>query len=171
MKIGMISLGCPKNLVDGEVMLGLAERSGHTITADAGDADVIVVNTCAFIDRAKQESVDAILEMAERRKSGGCQKLVVTGCLAERYRDELQAQIPEIDVVLGTGEIPAIVSALAGQGTLADEGNGPAPTSILGSALTGQGALVDGANGSALTSGLSPGPFAPSAHVHPSLGA
>ena len=115
MKIGMISLGCPKNLVDGEVMLGLAERSGHTITADAADADVIVVNTCAFIDRAKQESIDAILEMAERRKAGGCQKLVVTGCLAERYRDELQAQIPEIDVVLGTGEVPAIVSALAGR--------------------------------------------------------
>ncbi len=116
----MISLGCPKNLVDGEVMLGLAERSGHTITADAADADVIVVNTCAFIDRAKQESIDAILEMAERRKAGGCQKLVVTGCLAERYRDELQAQIPEIDVVLGTGEVPAIVSALAGPGTLTD---------------------------------------------------
>jgi ribosomal protein S12 methylthiotransferase len=114
MKIGMISLGCPKNLVDGEVMLGLAGEAGHQITADASDADVLVVNTCAFIDRAKQESIDAILEMAERKKAGGCQRLIVTGCLAERYRDELTAQIPEIDVVLGTGEVPSIVGALTG---------------------------------------------------------
>lgn len=110
----MISLGCPKNLVDGEVMLGLAGEAGHQITADAADADVLVVNTCAFIDRAKQESIDAILEMAERKKAGRCRRLIVTGCLAERYRDELAAQIPEIDVVLGTGEVPAIVRALSG---------------------------------------------------------
>jgi ribosomal protein S12 methylthiotransferase len=113
MKIGMISLGCPKNLVDGEVMLGLAGEAGHQITADASEADVLVVNTCAFIDRAKQESIDAILEMAERKKAGGCRRLIVTGCLAERYRDELTAQIPEIDVVLGTGEVPAIVGAIS----------------------------------------------------------
>ena len=143
MKIGMISLGCPKNLVDGEVMLGLAERSGHTITADASDADVIVVNTCAFIDRAKQESVDAILEMAERRKAGGCQKLIVTGCLAERYRDELQAQIPEIDIVLGTGEVPAIVSALAERGTSEDGANALAATS----AIVGPGAFTPSSDG------------------------
>ncbi len=112
MKIGFLSLGCPKNLVDGEVMLGLAERAGHQITADADDADVLVVNTCAFIDSAKQESVEAILQMAGHKRDGRCRRLVVTGCLAERYRDELQAEIPEIDAVLGTGEVPDIVAAI-----------------------------------------------------------
>jgi ribosomal protein S12 methylthiotransferase len=111
-RIGLLSLGCPKNLVDAEVMLGLAERAGHEITNDAGAADVLVVNTCAFIDKAKQESIDAILEMAEFKKTGRCRRLVVTGCLAERYRDELQAEIPEIDAVLGTGEVPGIVHAI-----------------------------------------------------------
>jgi ribosomal protein S12 methylthiotransferase len=114
MKIGMVSLGCPKNLVDGEVMLG-ARRAGGTRDHDrCGEADVLVVNTCAFIDRAKQESVDAILEMAQLKQTGACRRLVVTGCLAERYRDELRAQIPEIDAVLGTGEVPRIVEALDG---------------------------------------------------------
>lgn len=112
MKIGLVSLGCPKNLVDGEVMLGLAEQAGHEITNDPADAEVLVVNTCAFIDSAKQESVDAILEMAGQKKSGKCRTLVVTGCLAERYRAELKNEIPEIDVVLGTGEVPDIVEAL-----------------------------------------------------------
>ena len=112
MKIGFISLGCPKNLVDGEVMLGLAERAGHEITASADDADVIVVNTCAFIDAAKQESIDAILEAAARKTDGRCRRLVVTGCLSERYREDLRAQIPEIDAMLGTGEVPAIVDAI-----------------------------------------------------------
>jgi ribosomal protein S12 methylthiotransferase len=112
MKIGMISLGCPKNLVDSEVMLGLAQQSGHQLTRDAADAEVLVVNTCAFIDKAKQESIDTILEMAELKKTGNCKRLVVTGCMAERYRDELKAQIPEIDAVLGTGEIPEIVNVL-----------------------------------------------------------
>jgi len=116
MKIGMISLGCPKNLVDSEVMLGLAQQSGHQLTRDAADADVLVVNTCAFIDKAKQESIDTILEMAELKKTGKCQRLVVTGCMAERYRDELRAQIPEIDAVLGTGEVPGIVAAIAPTG-------------------------------------------------------
>ncbi len=111
MKIGLVSLGCPKNLVDGEVMLGLAEQAGHEITSDAAAADVLVVNTCAFIDSAKQESIDAILEMAAQKTSGNCRRLVVTGCLAERYRDELKREIPEVDVVLGTGEVPEIVSA------------------------------------------------------------
>ena len=114
MKIGLVSLGCPKNLVDGEVMLGLAQQAGHEITADAGDADVIVVNTCAFIDNAKQESIDAILEMAQHKRAG--KRLVVTGCLAERYRDELQNEIPEIDAVLGTGEVGDIVGAIEGGG-------------------------------------------------------
>src|SRR5918995_5618315 len=114
MKIGMISLGCPKNLVDSEVMLGLAQQAGHQLTRDAAEADVLVVNTCAFIDKAKQESIDTILEMAQHKKTGACRKLIVTGCMAERYRDELVAQIPEIDAVLGTGEVPEIVSALGG---------------------------------------------------------
>ena len=115
MKLGFLSLGCPKNLVDGEVMLGLAREAGHEITADAADAEVIVVNTCAFIDAAKEESINAILEMAELKKHGACKRLVVTGCLGERYRDQLKAEIPEIDVVLGTGDVPEIVNALAGR--------------------------------------------------------
>jgi len=112
MKIGFVSLGCPKNLVDSEVMIGLVQEAGHDVTADASSADVLVVNTCAFIDSAKQESVDAILELAELKKTGRCQKLVVAGCLAERYGGELLAQIGEIDAVLGTGEVPHIVRAI-----------------------------------------------------------
>jgi ribosomal protein S12 methylthiotransferase len=122
MKIGMVSLGCPKNLVDSEVMLGLAQKDGHRLTRDAADADVIVVNTCAFIDKAKQESIDTILEMAEHKKTGACRRLIVTGCMAERYRDELKAQIPEIDAILGTGEVPMIVEALQGSG-IGDQGS------------------------------------------------
>jgi ribosomal protein S12 methylthiotransferase len=112
-KIGFVSLGCPKNLVDGEVMLGLAQQAGHEITTDSANADVLVVNTCAFIDRAKQESIDTILEMAQQKRDGKCSRLVVTGCLAERYRDELRKEIPEIDAILGTGEVPGIVEALS----------------------------------------------------------
>jgi ribosomal protein S12 methylthiotransferase len=116
-KIGFLSLGCPKNLVDGEVMLGMAQAAGHEFTTDASGADVIVVNTCAFIDNAKQESIDAILEMAQMKKDGNCARLVVTGCLGERYRDELKKEIPEIDAVLGTGEVDGIVEAIGGRGT------------------------------------------------------
>jgi ribosomal protein S12 methylthiotransferase len=123
LKIGLVSLGCPKNLVDSEVMLGLAQNAGHELTPNAADADVIVVNTCAFIDAAKQESIDAILEMAQHKKNGGCQRLIVTGCLAERYRDELRKEIPEIDALLGTGEVPEIVRAIGG--------GSPAPVSPL----------------------------------------
>src|ERR671911_2572554 len=112
MKIGFLSLGCPKNLVDGEVMLGIAQQAGHEITTDATGADVLIVNTCAFIDSAKQESVDAILEMAALKRDGNCSRLVVTGCLAERYRDDLKKEIPEIDAVLGTGEVPQILDAI-----------------------------------------------------------
>jgi ribosomal protein S12 methylthiotransferase len=111
-KIGFVSLGCPKNLVDGEVMLGIAREAGHEITPEAGSADVLVVNTCAFIDSAKQESIDAILEMAQQKRDGKCSRLVVTGCLAERYRDELRKEIPEIDALLGTGEVPQILDAI-----------------------------------------------------------
>jgi ribosomal protein S12 methylthiotransferase len=120
MKIGMISLGCPKNLVDSEVMLGLSQEAGHQLTPNADEADVVIVNTCAFIDRAKQESVDTILEAAQLKKNGVCRRLIVTGCLAERYRDELRDQIPEIDAVLGTGEVPRIVEALASGGVALD---------------------------------------------------
>jgi len=114
LKIGMVSLGCPKNLVDSEVMLGLAQKAGHEFTDNPAAADVLVVNTCAFIDAAKQESIDTILEMAQHKKDGACQRLVVTGCLAERYRNDLVKEIPEIDAVLGTGEVPEIVKAIAG---------------------------------------------------------
>jgi ribosomal protein S12 methylthiotransferase len=112
MRIGFLSLGCPKNLVDGEVMLGMAQSAGHQLTTDATTADVLVVNTCAFIDSAKQESIDAILEMAAHKRDGRCTRLVVTGCLAERYRDELRREIPEIDAVLGTGEVEGILDAI-----------------------------------------------------------
>jgi ribosomal protein S12 methylthiotransferase len=124
MKIGMVSLGCPKNLVDSEVMLGLAQQAGHELTRDPAGAEVLVVNTCAFIDKAKQESVDAILEMAEFKKNGACKTLVVAGCLAERYRDELKTQIPEIDHILGTGDVPAIVEALGGPAPAAPRAGG-----------------------------------------------
>ena len=115
MKIGFVSLGCPKNLVDSEVMLGMAEKDGHEITADASQADVLVVNTCAFIDRAKQESIDTILEMAELKKQAAGRKLVVTGCMAERYREELKKEIPEIDAIYGTGEVEGLSQFMGGR--------------------------------------------------------
>src|SRR5688572_10797278 len=118
MKIGFVSLGCPKNLVDSEVMMGLSQEGGHTLTSNPAEADVLVVNTCAFIDTAKEESVNTILELAEFKKTGNCKRLVVTGCLGERYRDELKEQIPEIDTVLGTGEVPEIVRAIEGAGKI-----------------------------------------------------
>src|SRR3979409_1665954 len=117
MKVGLVSLGCPKNLVDSEVMLGLAREAGHELTTDPTQADVLVVNTCAFIDSAKQESIDAILEMARHKTDGNCKRLIVTGCMAERYRDELKKEIPEIDAVLGTGQVPEIVGAITGGAT------------------------------------------------------
>jgi ribosomal protein S12 methylthiotransferase len=117
MKIGLVSLGCPKNLVDSEVMLGLAQNAGHELTPDPAEAEVLVVNTCAFIDSAKQESIDTILEMAQHKASGSCRRLIVTGCLGERYREELRKEIPEIDAVLGTGQVPEIVGAITGGAT------------------------------------------------------
>ena len=133
MKIGLISLGCPKNLVDSEVMLGLAQNAGHDLTNDAAAADVLVVNTCAFIDSAKQESIDTILEMAQHKKNGACRRLIVTGCLAERYRDELKAQIPEIDAVLGTGEVPEIVGAIGDDARLKPHAPSAVPLTYFGS--------------------------------------
>jgi len=110
-KIGFVSLGCPKNLVDSEVMMGLLNQAGAEITTDAEAADVIVVNTCSFIDSAKQESVDTILEMARYKTAGRAQKLIVAGCLVERYRSEIQKNIPEVDAVVGTGELEHIIEA------------------------------------------------------------
>lgn len=110
-KVGFVSLGCAKNLVDSEVMMGLLARAGAELTPNAADADVIVVNTCAFIESAQQESVNTILEMAKLKTGGRAQKLVVAGCLVERYRNEIQKDIPEVDAVVGTGELEAILAA------------------------------------------------------------
>jgi ribosomal protein S12 methylthiotransferase len=111
LKVGFVSLGCPKNLVDSEVMMGLLQTGGAQITSKAEDADVIVVNTCSFIDSAKQESVNTILEMVQHKISGKAQKLIVAGCLVERYRTEIQKNIPEVDAVVGTGELEQILAA------------------------------------------------------------
>src|SRR6201987_4702409 len=96
LKIGFVSLGCPKNLVDTEVMMGQLVANGHELTPQPQDADVIVVNTCSFIDPAKQESIDTILEMAQYKKTGKARKLVVAGCLVERYRKDILQQLPEV---------------------------------------------------------------------------
>jgi ribosomal protein S12 methylthiotransferase len=114
-KVGFISLGCPKNLVDSEVMMGILARSGYELTSRADDADVLVVNTCSFIEAAQQESVDTIVEMAEHKKFGRAQKLVVAGCLVERYRDQIRQLIPEVDAVIGTGEVERILTAIEGE--------------------------------------------------------
>ncbi|HYL93601.1 MAG TPA: 30S ribosomal protein S12 methylthiotransferase RimO [Alphaproteobacteria bacterium] len=108
-KVGFVSLGCPKNLVDSEVMMGLLQSGGAQITSRAEDADIIVVNTCSFIDTAKQESVNTILEMAELKATGKAKKLIVAGCLVERYRSEIQKNIPAVDAVVGTGELERIL--------------------------------------------------------------
>ncbi len=112
-RVGFVSLGCPKNLVDSEVMMGLLHHNGAHLTPDAEDADIIVVNTCSFIDSAKQESVNTILEMAKHKIAAGgrARKLIVAGCLVERYRDDIIANIPEVDAVVGTGELEAILAA------------------------------------------------------------
>src|SRR5579859_1308115 len=114
-KVGFVSLGCPKNLVDSEVMMGILARSGYEITPRADDADVLVVNTCSFIEPARKESVDAILEMAEHKKFGRAQKLIVAGCLVERFRNDIREQIPEVDAVIGTGEVEKILQACEGE--------------------------------------------------------
>jgi ribosomal protein S12 methylthiotransferase len=111
--IGFVSLGCPKNLVDSEVMMGLLHRAGGELTPCAEDAEILVVNTCSFIDSAKQESVNAILEMTQHKVANGgkARRLIVAGCLVERYRDEIRKNIPEVDAVVGTGELEAILEA------------------------------------------------------------
>jgi ribosomal protein S12 methylthiotransferase len=114
-KVGFVSLGCPKNLVDSEVMMGILARAGYELTPRAGEADVLVVNTCSFIEPAQKESVDSILEMAEYKKFGRAQKLIVAGCMVERFRNDIREQIPEVDAVIGTGEIEKILAACEGQ--------------------------------------------------------
>ena len=113
-KVGFVSLGCPKNLVDSEVMMGLLARHGYALTPRAEEADVLVVNTCSFIAPAQQESVATILEMAEHKKRGTAKKLIVAGCLVERFRQEILQQVPEVDAMVGTGEVERIVEAVAG---------------------------------------------------------
>lgn len=132
MKIGFVSLGCPKNLVDSEVMMGMLVRAGHEITPRADDADVLVVNTCSFIEPARKESVDSILEMAEYKKFGRARKLIVAGCLVERFRNEIREQIPEVDAVIGTGEVEKILAVCQGEPTSASQ----APPSFLYHDLT-----------------------------------
>ena len=110
-KVGFVSLGCPKNLVDSEVMMGMLAQAGAELTHTAEEADVLVVNTCSFIGSAQQESVDTILEMARHKANGKAKKLVVAGCLVERFRDEIRKNIPEVDAVVGTGELDKILAA------------------------------------------------------------
>ena len=112
MKILFISLGCDKNLADSEEMLGLLTASGHEIVDSEEDADGIVINTCCFIHDAKEESINTILEMAEYKKQGTCKALIVTGCMAQRYKEEITQEIPEVDSVLGTTSYGDIVKAL-----------------------------------------------------------
>ena len=114
-KIGFVSLGCPKNLVDSEIMLGLLREAGHSVTADKGEADVIVINTCSFIEGSRRESIETILEMAELKKTGNCKRLIVTGCLAERYPREIQSDLVEVDAILGTNQVEEITRAVAGE--------------------------------------------------------
>src|ERR1700736_516747 len=110
-RVGFVSLGCPKNLVDSEVMMGLLQQAGAQLVSGAEDADVIVVNTCSFIASAQQESVNTILEMAKHKTAGRARKLVVAGCLVERFRNDIRQNIPEVDAVVGTGELEAILAA------------------------------------------------------------
>ena len=112
MKILFVSLGCDKNLVDSEVMIGLLGKKGFSFTDNETEADVIVVNTCCFINDAKEESINTILEMAEYRKEGSCKALIVAGCLAQRYKQEIVDEIPEVDAVLGTTTYDAIVETV-----------------------------------------------------------
>lgn len=112
MKILFVSLGCDKNLVDTEFMLGALGKAGHTFTNDETKAEVIVVNSCCFINDAKEESINTILEMAEYKDSGSCKALIVTGCLAQRYKEEITKEIPQVDAVLGTNSYEEIEAAL-----------------------------------------------------------
>ena len=140
-KVGFVSLGCPKNLVDSEVMMGMLAQAGAELTAKAEEADVIVVNTCSFIGTAQQESVNTILEMARHKTEGRARKLVVAGCLVERFRDEIRKSIPEVDDVVGTGELEKILSASG----VAETPNSPdSPFVILSSRAEGDARAQQG---------------------------
>jgi ribosomal protein S12 methylthiotransferase len=142
-KIAFVSLGCPKNLVDSEVMMGLLARAGAELSPRAEDADVIVVNTCSFIESAQQESVNAILEMAVHKTSGQAKKLVVAGCLVERFRDEIRKWIPEVDAVVGTGELGNILAA-TGVASTPVPANGDSPFVVLPSRAEGDRRAAQG---------------------------
>ena len=110
MKVGFVSLGCPKNLVDSEIMMGQLVAKGHELTPHPDQADCLVVNTCSFIDPAKKESVETILEMAEYKKIGRAKRLIVAGCRVERYRGYIRKEMPEVDAIVGTNELERIVA-------------------------------------------------------------
>ncbi len=114
-KVSMVSLGCPKNLVDAEVMLGYLSREGYEVTTDEHEAEIIIVNTCSFIKEAKQESIDTILDLADRKHDARCRLLIVTGCMPQRYQEELAMELPEVDIFVGTGDYPRIVEIIAEQ--------------------------------------------------------
>ena len=144
-KVGFVSLGCPKNLVDSEVMMGLLARAGAELTRRAEDADVIVVNTCSFIESAQQESVNTILEMAVHKTGGKAKKLVVAGCLVERFRDQIRQDIPEVDAVVGTGELEKILSATGlAPAALAGSSPGHSPFVVLPSRPEGDARAAQG---------------------------
>ena len=123
-KVGFISLGCPKNQVDSEVMIGLLEKENHEITPDATQAEVMIVNTCSFINDAKKESIQAILEAARFKETGKCRRLIITGCLPERYASEIRDEFPEVDVILGTNQITEIIGAVNGADVLPPDSYG-----------------------------------------------
>ena len=139
LRVGFVSLGCPKNLVDSEVMMGLLDQAGAEMTNAPETADILVVNTCSFIDKAKQESIDTILQMAQHKISGKASKLIVAGCMVERYRDEIRKNMPEVDAVVGTGELEAILAAAGLQAPTAE--TEPQLFSILGSSSRPEGDL------------------------------
>src|ERR1700684_721089 len=142
-KVGFVSLGCPKTLVDSEVMMGLLARAGAELTRRAEDADVIVVNTCSFIESAQQESVNTILEMAAHKTGGKAKKLVVAGCLVERFRDQIRQDIPEVDAIVGTGELEKILSA-AGLASPPAPNHSPSPFVVLPSRPEGDARAAQG---------------------------
>jgi ribosomal protein S12 methylthiotransferase len=142
-KVGFVSLGCPKNLVDSEVMMGMLAQAGAELVPRAEDADVIVVNTCSFIESAQRESVNTILEMV-RHKAGKARKLVVAGCLVERYRDEIQKNIPEVDAVVGTGELESILAAAGIVPAGVDSADAASPFRILTSRAEGDARAAQG---------------------------
>jgi ribosomal protein S12 methylthiotransferase len=170
-KVGFVSLGCPKNLVDSEVMMGVLQQHGLEITAQAADADVIVVNTCSFIGDARQESVDAILDMAEYKKSGRAQRLVVAGCMVERYGDEIRREIPEVDALIGTNELTRIAAACRGDDSDAPHVAAADPRDAVRAGGRRDG-VHDGARGmAAATNAMTPLNVLPATFFDPTLSA